>query len=107
MSIFTRRRLLGLAAITPLAMATAARAATHEIRIKGFAFSPATLDVAAGDTVIFINDDNAPHTGTAGDGSFDTGRLNPNESGEVTIPAGEHEYICEFHRNMKGVIRAS
>lgn len=106
----SRRTVLGLAAFAPLALATTARAgshAAHEISIEGFAFSPAELDVKAGQAVRFVNNDNAPHTGTADGGGFDTGTLQPGQSIEVEIPAGEHAYSCKFHPNMKGVIRAS
>ena len=106
----SRRNMLGLAAFAPLALATAARAgshAAHEITVEGFAFSPAELDVKAGEAVRFVNKDAAPHTGTADAGGFDTGTLQPGQSVEVEIPAGEHVYACKFHPNMKGVIRAS
>ncbi len=107
MSDLTRRSLIGLATIAPLAIATSARAATHEVIISGFSFSPAELDVAAGDIVRFVNQDSAPHTATADGGAFDTGRLNNGDAKEVEIPAGEHSYKCLFHPAMTGTIRAS
>ena len=86
-------------------LASQAQAATHKVTIEKFKFSPAKLNVAVGDTVIFENKDRAPHTATADD--FDTGRLDRNESAEVTISsAGTHDYFCKFHRNMKGAITA-
>ena len=88
--------------------AAPAMAADHAVTIKGVAFSPATLTVAAGDTVTFTNEDSAPHTATAGDGSFDTGRLNKGASATVTIAgAGNHAYKCNFHASMKGTISAN
>ncbi|WP_197738482.1 cupredoxin domain-containing protein [Octadecabacter sp. SW4] len=104
-----RRTFLGGLLVAPLAFfGTRAQAATHNVMIEGFAFSPATLDVSVGDTVVFTNADNAPHTGTAEDGSFDTGRLNNGQSGEVTIgSAGDHPYKCAFHPAMQGLIRAT
>ncbi|MEJ6478485.1 MAG: cupredoxin domain-containing protein [Octadecabacter sp.] len=104
-----RRTILGGLVVAPLAlMGTRAHAATHTITIEGFAFSPETLDVAVGDTVVFSNVDNAPHTGTAEDGSFDTGRLNNGDTGEITIQSvGAHPYKCAFHPAMQGTINAS
>lgn len=104
-----RRTFLGGILVAPLAFfGTRAQAATHNVTIEGFAFSPETLNVAAGDTVVFTNADSAPHTGTAEDGSFDTGRLNDGQSGEITIAsAGDHPYKCAFHPAMQGLIRAS
>ncbi|HHY49528.1 MAG TPA: cupredoxin family copper-binding protein [Alphaproteobacteria bacterium] len=85
----------------------AASAADHAVSIKGFKFVPAEITVAAGDTITFTNEDSAPHTATASDGSFDTGRLNKGESGRVTInSAGTFDYICEFHPMMKGKVLA-
>ncbi len=75
---------LGVAAL-PL-IASAARAgghATHVVEISGHAFSPATLKMEAGDKVTFINRDGAPHTATANNKSFNTGRLNRGD--EVTV----------------------
>jgi plastocyanin len=109
----TRRFILKAAAATPaLAYATSALAASHTtahaVSIKGFKFDPEELDVAVGDTIVFTNADNAPHTATADGGAFDTGRLNANASAEVTITAaGDYPYHCNFHGNMKALIRAS
>lgn len=109
MSNLHRRRLLRLLAATPLvALAGTARAATHDVVIKGFAFDPPMLAVNAGDKVRFINEDSAPHTATAVDASFDTGRLGRNASAEVVIKtAGEHPYFCAIHPRMKAMIVAS
>lgn len=88
--------------------AAPAMAADHAVTIKGFAFSPATLTVAAGDTVTFTNEDGAPHTATAGDGSFDTGTISSGKSATVTIVgAGDHAYKCKFHGSMKGTVSAN
>lgn len=103
----SRRSLLTAFAAAPIALGAAgpARAATHTVTIKGFAYSPATLTVAAGDTIVFTNTDSAPHTATARDGSFDTGRLNRGDSAEVTLgEAGVHDYVCAFHGSMTGSI---
>ena len=113
MKSITRRESLklGLAALAsaPLLAATAkqAQAATHQVRIAGFAFTPVELSVAVGDTVVFTNEDGAPHTATAEDGSFDTGRLGGGDAGEITIQAaGQFDYICRFHPSMRGTIVA-
>ena len=85
---------------------SAAFAADHAVQITGFKFSPASLSVAAGDTITFTNMDGAPHTATANDGSFDTGRLNKGQSATVTVEAGNHDYKCNFHPSMKGTVSA-
>ena len=104
---FTRRTFLtSLLSLPVLALARPARAATHKVTIKSFKFSPAQINVAVGDTIVFENEDGAPHTATAD--AFDTGRLNRGQSAEVEITsAGTHDYICKFHPNMKGSVTAS
>lgn len=99
---------LGLAAallLTPL-FAGAVAAAEFTVDIQGMKFVPAEISVAAGDTITFTNHDTAPHTATASDGSFDTGRLNQGESATVTVAAGTHAYICAIHPAMKGTVTA-
>ena len=99
---------LGLAAV-PLAaqMAGAAGHAVHVVEIRGHKFSPARLEMKAGDRVQFINLDRAPHTATANGGAFDTGRLNKDDDNTVQITeAGEYDYFCAFHPSMKGKIVA-
>ncbi|MFZ2102208.1 MAG: cupredoxin domain-containing protein [Oricola sp.] len=82
-------------------------AADHAVMIKDFAFQPAKLNVAVGDTVTFTNGDSAPHTGTADDGSFNTGTINSGGKATVTISAaGDHAYHCNFHGSMKGSVAA-
>jgi plastocyanin len=88
-------------------LALPALAADHAVAIKDFKFDPPTLEVAAGDTITFTNEDGAPHTATANDKSFDTGRLGKGESASVTIAnAGSFDYICTFHPMMKGNVTA-
>jgi plastocyanin len=98
-----RRQFVISACALPVVAATPAMAASYQVTIQGFAFSPASFEVNAGDTIVFVNADNAPHTATADDGAFDTGRIDPGQSAEVTVPAGSHPFHCAFHQGMKGV----
>ena len=104
--MLTRRTALtALLSLPVLTLARPARAATHQVAIKGFTFEPAVMEVAAGDTVVFTNGDSAPHT--ASGSAFDTGRINFEQSAEVTIAAaGTYDYTCQFHPMMKGRIVA-
>lgn len=84
-----------------------AKKADHVVEIKGMAFSPKNITVKAGDTIQFINMDTAPHTATAKDGSFETGRLKKGESAMVKISsAGDLSYFCKIHPSMKGSVSA-
>ena len=100
---------LGVAAVTLAAKtATAGGHKTHVVEIKGHKFSPATLEMEAGDRVQFINLDGAPHTATANNGAFDTGRLNKGEEATVQVAkSGSHGYVCAFHPSMKGQVVAT
>ena len=102
-----KARMISVAAGLALLLPLSAFAADHAVAIRDFKFVPASIAVAAGDTITFTNFDSAPHTGTANDGSFDTGRLNRGESGTVTIGAGRTGYICTFHPMMKGQVVAN
>ena len=109
MTNLTRRTLVAAAALAPVALiAPRANAATHELTIKGMAFSPKVLAVAVGDTVMVTNLDSAPHTATADGGAFDTPKLKKGESAEITITAaGSFPYHCAVHSGMKGEITAA
>ena len=109
MSTISRRTLLKLSLAAPVVMlASTARAATHQVSIINMSFQPANLTIAAGDTVVFANQDNAPHTATDDAGAFDTGRLTNGQSAQLTFPStGQFDYHCDIHRMMKGTITVS
>lgn len=107
---FTRRNALkiGLIALAAPLVATAAQAdghAQHVVEIRGMSFSPSTLEIKAGETVRFENFGPAPHTATADNGSFDTGRLGRGKATEITFEkAGTFDYFCEIHPRMRAVL---
>jgi plastocyanin len=66
-------------------------------------FTPATIEVAVGETVEFENGGAIPHTVT-GDG-FDSGSLAPGDSFEFAAKkAGTVSYVCLFHPGMQGTL---
>jgi len=77
------------------------------VSIADFAFSPQTLTVKAGTTVIWTNHDGAPHTVTATDGpstgakttgTFESGNLGQSETFSFTFDkAGTYYYDCTIH----------
>ena len=112
MTLRTRRDLFrlaaGAAATLPVLAGRAAAQTTHTIQIQNFAFAPAALTIAAGDTVIFTNLDSAPHTASADGGAWDTGRMDQGASVQITFSSpGSFTYFCAFHPNMKGAITIS
>lgn len=101
------RLLLPGAFALALAFTAPVFAADHVVDIQSMKFSVPALEVAVGDTITFTNHDAAPHTATAKDGSFDTGRLNKGQSATVTIAAaGTFDYFCAVHPSMKASITA-
>lgn len=81
-------------------------AAEHKVIIADFAFSPASLTIKAGDTVLFVNRDGVPHTATrAGKGAFDTEALGQGRDMKITFAnPGEYAYNCSIHPSMEGRI---
>ena len=93
-----------VAAGAPPAEGTAAGAAAGgTVRMAGLAFAPGTLTVAKGSTVVFDNDDTAPHTVTARSGGVDSGVLDPGKQFSVTVTDG-FDYFCSIHPSMTAKI---
>jgi plastocyanin len=81
-------------------------AAGTSVTIKDFSFRPATIDIKAGDTVTWRNDDSTDHTATGK--TFDTGVLSQGRSGSFTFNhAGTFAYVCSIHPNMKGTVHVT
>ncbi|MFN3657090.1 MAG: plastocyanin/azurin family copper-binding protein [Pseudolabrys sp.] len=86
------------------AYAVAAYAAEHTIGQKGKVFSKADITIKAGDSIVFVNDDNIPHNVMSmnPDNKFNLGSLRPGSATPVTFKAaGDVEVICAIHPSMK------
>ncbi len=90
----------------PATSTTAAEtAATDAVEIADFKYDPETAAVDAGTKLTWTNGDQAAHTATADDGSFDTGTLNLDDEGAVTLDEpGTYSYYCRFHPFMKATV---
>ena len=76
-----------------------------QVDIKDFAFNPDPIRIKAGQTIVWINQDSVGHTVTAVDGSWDSGDLFKGQSWSQTFnSAGEFEYYCALHPDMKGKV---
>ena len=95
---------LCLFAVWPASAAVAGR--TYTVIMKGMKFSPSTLRVQKGDTIVFKNSDLVPHTATAKQGRvFDSGMIKPGESWTfVPTSRASVPYSCTFHPMMEGRI---
>ena len=67
------------------------------ILLRDFSFF--RLEVKAGSKVLVQNQGEQPHTLTAEDGRFDTGRVQPGRNVEFTVPsqAGTYRIRCSVH----------
>lgn len=81
-----------------------ADAAATSVQAADFSLTSAT--VAPGAEVAFENTGAAPHTMTADDDSFDSGRIEGGASGSVTAPSdpGDYPFHCEIHPQMTGTL---
>lgn len=78
---------------------------SHTAEIRGFAYLPATLQVAAGDTVVWINRDVVPHTATQDGQGWDSGSIGAEQAWRlVATSGGSQPYYCTFHPSMRGVL---
>ena len=86
----------------------------NEVFISNMEYDPATITVAVGTTVTWINNDNTAHTVTSDTGSsetFDSGSISSagGYSGGGSYPhkfstAGTFHYHCNFHSTMHGTV---
>ncbi len=80
-------------------------AATANVTISDFRFTPATVTVVEGDTITWTNDGPTGHSATASNGEFDTGIFPAGESRSETFDTpGTYAYICTPHPNMEGTV---
>jgi len=76
---------------------------TVTVSIEDDAFDPATNSIAPGTTVTWVNNEEEPHTVTADNGLFDSGRLDPGASYSVWFDgSGTVAYHCTPHPYMTG-----
>jgi plastocyanin len=100
-----RKLILALAAVLTLAVAGPAGAATKTINIFGSGFSPASATITEGDTVTWVNRDNANHQILADKGQFVSPILRPNQKYSFTFnAAGTYTYKDELNRKLAGTI---
>jgi plastocyanin len=109
----TRRLLLpGVAVLAATLLAAScggagesAPVATTEVKmVKSYRFDPETIEIRAGETVTWANEDNFTHTvEVEGQGDHKVGR---GESVSITFDEpGTYDYVCTLHRHdMSGTV---
>ena len=69
------------------------------------AYAPNPIDVAAGTTVTWTNNDTKTHDSTATDGSWGSGAIAPGGQFSRTFStAGSFPYHCTLHPGMVGTV---
>ncbi len=85
--------------------ATPVAAAPSVVEIRNMKFEPATLTIASGTTVTWVNEDNSPHTVTDRGKVFRSAALDTKDKFSYTFAApGEFTYFCTIHPMMVGKI---
>jgi plastocyanin len=110
-SITLRRPLRAAALTSALLCMTASpsiaveQPVVHTVLIEGTSFTPQTLTVHRGDTIVWTNKDPFPHTVTARNGQFDSHLVPEDHSWKYTArKRGEFPYFCALHQTMTGVL---
>jgi plastocyanin len=80
---------------------------TDTIKMRGMRFSPKIIEIAAGDTVLWVNDSNNWHNAELEDGSYATPLIKKGETVRRRFDKpGIYKYYCQPHKfmGMKGTI---
>jgi plastocyanin len=92
-------------AVAPRLVANPQQTTTAEVKIDNFSFGPATLTVAAGTTVTWVNHDDIPHTVVSTDSVFKSKVLDTDEKFSFTFTkAGNYPYFCSIHPKMTATV---
>jgi plastocyanin len=82
-----------------------AKAASVEVKIDNFSFTPATITVPAGTTVRWTNRDDIPHTVVSDDQKFESKALDTDDQYSYTFTKpGTYPYFCSIHPKMTGKV---
>lgn len=87
------------------AAAVGPQAETVTVRLKDLEFRPSRIEITAGTTVVWVNDDQVAHTVTADDGSWNSGLIAAGAAwvSEFEEP-GTYTFHCTPHPFMTGVV---
>lgn len=82
-----------------------AAAGDTRVGIANFTFTPATVTVAAGTRVEWVNNDDFPHTVVETTGKFRSSALDTHDKFSFTFTeAGTFNYFCSKHPSMTGKV---
>ena len=93
-----------LAATTIPVPQTTTSVSDNTIRIKNFAFDPASIRVKVGSTVRWVNQDSVPHRILFTDGADSTVLAGSQSWSRKFDVAGTYDYACTIHPAMQGTV---
>ncbi|MGK3207181.1 cupredoxin domain-containing protein [Amycolatopsis sp. MEPSY49] len=105
-----RRAALAIAALLlalTVPFAAPAAAATQVVMMQDYAYSPAALTVRVGDTVTWMQHDEAPHdvVTTSAPVAFRSPRLSAGQTWSYTFrQPGTYSYYCSVHPDMRASV---
>lgn len=81
------------------------RPALQQVIIREMRYEPASMTVAIGDTVAWINRDLVPHTATAQSREWDSGSIEAGASWRTIVRTrGPLPYACVYHPGMQATL---
>ena len=102
-------RLLALAALAGLLVSTTGQTRkppTVTVAIEAMKFSPTSVTVKAGDTIVWTNKDIVAHTVTEKAALFDSKIIPPGGTFKfVARKKGDFGYLCSLHQPMTGDVK--
>jgi len=73
------------------------------VSIKNLEYSPNSITIKPGETVVWTNNDDRDHTVTGKD--FNSGTISVGGTFQHAFPkAGTYPYSCKYHPRMKGTV---
>ena len=102
---------VALAQLAALAWGSRLLADTSDVQVKVFQFKPGRVDVKAGSSVTWLNQDDISHTVTSGTPESPTGAFDAALAGQGTrtmvtfAERGVYSYFCSRHQAMRGEVR--
>ena len=97
---------VGLVLLITPPLGFGADAGPIQVTIKNLKFMPAEVSVPVGTTVVWVNNDDEPHTVTAQQKQFRSKALDKNETFSFAFDKpGEYPYFCSIHPFMVGVVK--
>ena len=76
-----------------------------QLTIDNFTFKPDAVTVPAGTRIVWVNDDDIPHSIVETTGKFHSPALDTEHKFSFTFDkAGSYEYFCGLHPHMKGKV---